>query len=336
MARLSINLLGWNHRQQIGPVIEAVLRQSYRDFELFYTDNASTDGSANFVRQHFPEVIVRQNTDNLGYTGGHNSFFEVATSELVMVLNPDALLHKEYLQHAVRGFDDPRVGSVTGKTYSSAPGVIPPVIDSTGNTIDRFRRGRDRGQHETDRGQYDQQTEVFGASGAIAMFRRRALEQVKMPVAGGRFEYFDEDFFAYWEDFDLSWRLRLMAWKCLFVPQAIVYHPRKASSNPGGYRKFISFVRHHRALSATIRRWNWRNHLFCIIKNDFGWPLLAGLPFIIARELAMMFYILIFEPGTLTAVPDFFKLLPKMLAKRQYIIEHKVVGSKEAGKWFKS
>ena len=332
MHKLNINLLGWNHKDQIGPVIESVLKQTFTDFELFYMDNASQDGSVDFVREHFPQVTIIANDRNLGYAGGHNKFFQMATSELVMVLNPDVQLTPEFLSCVVAAFDDPVVGAAGGKTLKS-PGS-PAIIDGTGIMIDKYRRGRDRGQGEEDRGQYDRVTHVFGCTGAAAIFRRRALEEAKLLVASNRYEYFDEDFFAYWEDMDLSWRLRLQGWECRFVPEALAYHPRKAASNPGGYKHFVSFVRHHRALPLRIRRWNWRNHLFCIIKNDFGAPLLRGLPFIALRELAILGYILIFEASTMGVVPEFFRLLPKMLEKRRYILSHKKITSEGAAKWF--
>lgn len=334
MSKISINLLGYNHRSTIGAAIESVLAQSFKDYEFIFTDNASSDGSAEFVRQKYPKVRIYQNPSNTGYAGGHNRFFESATSELVMVLNPDVVLEQDFLKNIVAIFDDAKVGAATGKMLRPGRSGLSPVLDGTGIVVTRSRRGRERGQMETDKGQYDDKKRVFGVSGTAAVYRRQALEQVAYTRPDGRKEFFDEDFFAYWEDLDLSWRLRLAGYECRFVPGARLQHERRASSSPGGYRKFFAFVRHHKDLPLSVRRWNWKNHLFCIVKNDFGWPLVRDLPLILMREIAMFFYILFFEPKTLGVVPDFFRQLPLMLKKRNFISSHRAVASNEVKKWF--
>jgi len=353
MAKLEINLLGWNHKAEIGKSIESVLRQTYSDFELIYTDNASTDGSVDFVKKIFPQINIIANSVNLGYAGAHNRFFRQSKSEFVMVLNPDVELDKNFLEEALKVFTDPKVAAVTGKM------LLPrtKILDGTGIVVSRSRRARERGQHEEDNGKYDNKLEVFGVSGTAAIYRNSALDAIKIPkllpladtsnkifllnkeglgeVYNKEFEYIDEDFFAYFDDMDLSWRFRLAGYKCKFTPKAIVYHSRKASSSTSGYNKVGEFIKHHKGLSQNIKRWNWKNHLFCIIKNDFGWPLWRDLPFILLRELAMFVFILVFETRTLGAVPQFFRELPVMLKKRQYIQSHRQVDSKVAGEWFK-
>lgn len=337
--KISINILGFNHRDLLEAAINSVLAQSFKDFELRYTDNASADGSAAWVKKTFPLLNVAANLKNLGYAGGHNQFFAESRSEFLMVLNPDVVLDKEFLAKAITAFDDLRVGAVSGKLLR--PSVAPAlpkrgmggVIDSCGIIINRSRRGRDRGQWEEDSGQYDEAHDIFGVSGAAAVFRRKVLEAVKIPNSTG-YEYFDHDFFAYWEDLDLSWRIKLAGYTCRFVPEAIAYHKRSAGKSRGGYLKLLDFIKHHRNLSPQVKRWNWRNHLFCIIKNDFGWPLWRDFIFIAGRELAMLLFILIFETRTLAEVPDFFRLLPKMLAKRRYMLSRKTVSAVVAGTWF--
>lgn len=318
MPKIRINLLGYNHRQIIGKAISSVLEQSYRDFEFFYMDNASSDGSLKYVKANFPDVKIIANEKNLGYAGGHNLFFLQSKSELVMVLNPDVILDKNFLENALKGFDDPQVAAVTGKMLQ--PGLN--ILDGTGIEVSRSRRAKERGQNEEDKGQYDDKPDVFGVSGTAAIYRREALEKVRMPrpvATKGSFEYFDEDFFAYFEDFDLSWRLRHAGYKCWYVPSAILYHSRAAGSSQGGYKKILSFISHHKKLPLKVKRWNWKNHLFCIVKNDFGLEFWKDLPFIFVREAAMFIFILIFETRTLGVLPEFFKDFFKMIRKRQYI-----------------
>lgn len=324
MPKVSINLLGWNHREIIGGAINSVLTQTYRDFELIYTDNASTDGSVDYVKKNFPQVKVVANQKNFGYAGGHNLFFSQAKSDYVMVLNPDVVLDRNFLQAVIPAFDNRKVAAVTGKMLR--PGSK--ILDGTGIMVSRSRRARERGQNEEDRGRYDGKPDVFGVSGTAAIYRREALEKVKTPRAGGGFEYFDEDFFAYFEDFDLSWRLRLAGYVCRYAPGAVLYHSREAASSPGGYKKIFAFIKHHHALPLKIKKWNWKNHLFCIIKNDSGRAFWRDLPFIFTRELAMFFFILIFETRTLSVLPQFFRQLPRMIQKRKYILSRKSASSR--------
>ncbi|MCL5435646.1 MAG: glycosyltransferase family 2 protein [Patescibacteria group bacterium] len=368
MPKLTINLLGYNHRDKIGAAIDSVLAQSFLDYELWYTDNASADGSASFVRENYPQVKIFENEKNFGYAGGHNSAFRACQSELVMVLNPDVVLDKDFLTNLLPVFSQPQVAAATGKLLKPRNSAQAPVLDGTGIVVSMTRRARERGQNKADNGQYDNSLSVFGVSGTAAVYRRAALEKVKLPKftlvsrsggTQGEFEsrpphpafghplpqgerekmnkvseYFDEDFFAYWEDFDLSWRLRSSGYACRFVPQAICYHERLAGSSPGGYKQVGSFIAHHRELPLKVKEWNWKNHLFCIVKNDFGWPFWLGLPFILCREFAMLVFILLFERETLKIWPQLLRQLPAMLKKRNLIKRRRTVNSTVAAKWF--
>ena len=331
MTVISINLLRWNSPwPEIRTCIEAILLSDFCDFELVYMENFNPDcGSlVNQVHEHFggdSRLRIVTAESNLGYAGGHNRFFAETDTELLMVLNPDAVVHSGFLRNIVKAFHDPRVGAVTGKMIKPCPTSSGErTLDGTGIVLSHNRRGYERGQLEIDRGQYDHQPRIFGVSGTAAVFRKSALEAIKL--AGS--EYFDTDFFAYWEDMDLSWRLRLRGYECVYVPEAIVEHPRAVGASKGGIWNFPEFVRHHRSFPLKVRQWNWRNHLFAIIKNDYGWFFYRDLPWIALRELAMLMFLICFMPDTLLAVPEFVRLLPKMLSKRRYIMEHIKVDSK--------
>ncbi len=337
MPKISINLLRWNTDwEDIKSVMDAVLAQDFDDFELIYSENADSNKLTllNQVEEVYgsnSKVRIVNNNGNLGYAGGHNKFFHETNSELLMVLNPDAILQPNFISEIVKVFQDKTVGAATGKMIKpekNAHGES--VIDGTGIIIFKSRRARERGQLEVDRGQYDEDRDVFGVSGTAAVYRKSALTEAVVLNK----EYFDPDFFAYWEDLDLSWRLRLAGYRVTYVPTAVVFHRRAVGASPGGYRKLITFVKHHSTFSLNVRRWNWRNHLFVIIKNDFGWNFWKSFPRILFREIAMLCYIVIFEPKTLGAVPVFFKLLPKMLKKRKMIQSARKVSSVEMERWF--
>ncbi|MDB4940084.1 MAG: hypothetical protein JWO40_509 [Candidatus Doudnabacteria bacterium] len=335
--KISINLLRWNTGwDDIKKVIDAVLAQDFKDYELVYSENADVDKPKLIeqIKENYPQnpkIRIVDNAGNLGFAGGQNKFFQTTDTELLMLINPDAYLASNFLTEIVKAFEDPKVGFATGKMLKpelNEKGQR--IIDGTGIIIYKSRRARERGQLEVDYGQYDNQKDVFGVSGSAVVYRKSALEAVKIL----KNEYFDPDFFAYWEDLDLSWRLRLQGYQAKYVPSAVVYHTRAVGVSAGGYKKVRAFVKHHAKFSLNVRRWNWRNHLFTIIKNDFGWNFWKSSPRILFRELAMFGYILVFEPRTLSAVPDFVRLLPKMLQKRKIIQSQRTVTSKQMEGWF--
>lgn len=336
MNKISINLLGYrSDLDVISKAIDSVLAQSFQDFVLYYSENDSlTKSILPDIREKYannPKVRIVDNKENLGYAGGHNKFFSEADTELVMVLNPDAILEKDFLLNIIPLFENKKVAMATGKMLKPEPDANGNrILDGTGIVVYRTRRGKERGQTEIDRGQYDNDPYVFGVSGTAAVYRRSALEEVKIGS-----EYFDHDFFAYWEDLDLSWRLKLAGYIAKYEPKAIVYHQRVAGSYKYGYKNPIGFAMHHAKLSGNVRRWNWRNHLFCIIKNDFGWAFVRDFPAIFFRELAMAVYITLVEPKTWGILPSFFELLPKMLRKRKVIQSRRKVTQHEAEHWFK-
>ncbi|MEK7651867.1 MAG: glycosyltransferase family 2 protein [Patescibacteria group bacterium] len=337
MTKVSINLLNYSTPwEEIKKCLEHALSQDFDDFEVYYMENAShgNDNHVNEVKAEFgsnPRLKVIDNKGNLGYADGHNKFFKNINSELLMVLNPDALLEPTFVSEIIKVFENPLVGAATGKMLK--PGKTEQgkeILDGTGIIISKSRRGKERGQLEIDEGQYDSLRDIFGVSGTAAVFRKTALESVKIL----NHEYYDPDFFAYWEDLDLSWRMRLQGWQIQYMPSARVYHPRAVGASPGGLKRFVTFVKHHRSFSLNIRRWNWRNHLFAIIKNDFGWNFWKATPLIFIRELSMAIFITVFSFSTWSVLPEFFKLLPKMFVKRRIIQSRRKVSSKEMEKWF--
>jgi GT2 family glycosyltransferase len=314
--------------------IHAALNQNFEDYTVTLTENGSNDSIEDALIASFgahPKFRFADNRQNLGFAGANNKFFLTAKSEFVMPLNPDTVMPPDYLSTLLKVFIDPSVAAAEGKMLKPDP--LPDgswVLDGTGMTISRARRARERGQLEKDTTQYDSARDIFGVSATAAAYRMSALENIKF----GQFEYFDEDFFTYWEDLDLSWRLRLAGFRCSYVPEAEIYHSRFAGQSKSGFLKPAEFTRHIKRLPLRVVYWDWRNHLFSIIKNDFGWSFLRDSPFIITREVALFFYLLIIEPKLIRGLPEFFKLLPRMLTKRKEIHRKRAVSSREMQRWF--
>src|SRR6266702_2689379 len=189
MTKISINLLRWSTPwEEIQRCIAAVLNSEFKDFGLTYTENPHVSALSlmdEVKRQFGHDVRIRaiRNEHNAGYAGAHNQFFAETESELLMVLNPDAIIAPSFLQNIVKAFSDPRVGAATGKMLK--PEVLngdqnEKILDGTGIEIYGSRRARERGQLERDHGQYDRDRTVFGVSGTAAAYRKSALERVRL------------------------------------------------------------------------------------------------------------------------------------------------------------
>ncbi|MDR3643116.1 MAG: glycosyltransferase family 2 protein [Candidatus Doudnabacteria bacterium] len=325
MSQVTIVQVIYNSRKFIKPVFSAIFEQTFKDFNVAAVISGNEDGGKEFLKEKFPQVEIFDPGYNIGFAAGHNLVFEKYQSDFFQLVNPDFVMQPDYMEKMLSAFNDPRVGAATGRLYhldadviassgfpisnrwANAKGQMPDVLDTTGLVFSKSGRVRDRGQHETDLGQYNSDTLVAGVCAAGAMYRRTAIESVKEPTG-----YFDSDFHTTYEDVDLSWRLANRGWKNIFVPDAIGYHARGAAGTIGGYKKVFSFIKYHKKLNPLIRQLSFRNHIFTYVKNS---PYFY--PQFFVREFFMFLYILLFEPGTLKILPSMIKLLPKMWRKRK-------------------
>jgi GT2 family glycosyltransferase len=210
-------IVSYNGRQHLENCLRAVQAQQDVTFECILVDNGSTDGSAAFVRERFPWVKVVESDKNLGFAGGNNRGAAEARGGFLAFLNNDTRAEPTWLsalRDGLGGASD--VGVVTSRiVYMDDP----MRLDSAGDGFTRaggaFKHG-----HGAPANGYAERREVFGACGAACLLRRAVYEEV-----GG----FDEDFFASHEDVDLSYRLRLRGYRCLYVPEAVVLHAGSAT-----------------------------------------------------------------------------------------------------------
>jgi GT2 family glycosyltransferase len=228
------------------PCLESVRRQQVRGgCEVLVVDNGSTDGSQDLIRREFPDCTLLEAGRNLGFAGGNNLGLRAGIGEYLVLLNNDTAVRPGWLQALIDAAEsDPEVGAVTAKLlYAGRPGTI----QSAGTELHEDGGGGDRGSGEIDDGQYNRLEEVFGLNGASALLCRRALEDVGL---------LDEAFFMYYEDTDLSWRLRLRGWKILYQPAAEVYHVHAASSRE--WSPFFTFHADRNRLLMLLKNARWR------------------------------------------------------------------------------
>lgn len=314
---VSAAVLNFNGGQMVLDCLASLAAQQPVCAQIICVDNGSTDGSAGAVESKFPEVRVVRLPRNLGFAGGMNRAIAETTGDLVALINLDITLAPDYLAQCARRFEsDEKLGGVTGKLYRPDP-VDPPILDTTGHTVYRNRRAVDRGEREPDAGQYDSSTALFSICGAAPVYRRAMLEDVALDG-----EYFDEDFFAYFEDFDLAWRAQLRGWGFAYVPGATGRHHRGGSEGKA---------------STFILSCNHRNRLLVMLRNDHPAAFLRHLPGIAYTELRATLHMLSLRPAALAkAWADFFRLLPRQLGRRRRIQAGRRVGWRELEPWFEA
>jgi GT2 family glycosyltransferase len=316
LGKVSVIVVIYNAKKYIKPMFDSVFGQTHKDLEVIAVINGNEDGSKELIAQNYPQVSILEPGAN-NWCASNNLGIRSSSGEFVQLVNQDVILEPDYIEKLVRAFDAKKVGAATGKLlrYDFEKMQKTKIIDSTGVTMSKSGRGRDRGQLEEDRGQYDNQTNVFGVSGAAPMFRRSALYEIEY-CENYKCEFLDEDLVMYWDDVDLSWRLRNRGYEIVYVPTAVAFHGRTAGQAEKGYLHLFKFVQHHQKLSKQILKLNYKNHIFTYIKNSRYIH-----PLFILRELAMLGYILIFETSTLKVIPEMLKLWPKMMRKRKFILQ---------------
>jgi len=325
---VSINILTYNGQDLIEPCLNSVLKQTYKNFEVLVIDNASDDETLKRAK-NFPVKTI-ENKKNLGFSAGHNIGIKQSRGGYVLCLNQDIVLDKDFLKHIVEIMEkDDKIGSVQCKLLKIRDINRPKskTIDHTGLVILKNRRVIARGQGERDKKQYKAE-EVFGVDGAAPIYRRKALEDIKIND-----EYFDEDFFAYKEDVDLAWRLRLYGWKAVYQPKAVAYHLRTAGER--AVKNYISIAKERRKLSKFAKFYSFKNDRLMRIKNELPDLFLRDILYIIIKEIGAWAYVLIFERYTWKAIKSLIKQIPKARKKREIIMAKKRVEVKAMGKWFK-
>lgn len=217
---VAVVIPSWNGEAHLRQCLDSVEAQSLKP-HIIVVDNGSIDSSVDIVRQHYPDVELIVHTENKGYAGGVNPGFRLAIErnyDYVAPFNNDAVADEHWLRNLVRSLESrPDYGAAMCKLL----GEDGSSLDSSGDYYTVWGLPYPRGRGETDVSKYDTSTEIFAASGGASLYRVSMLEQVGL---------LDEDFFAYYEDVDLSFRAQWMGWKVVYVPESLVYH---ATSSTG-------------------------------------------------------------------------------------------------------
>jgi len=287
---VTIIIVTRNHREHLEDCLNSVMNLDYPHVEVILADNASTDGTPDFVQQKFPSVKVLRLDKNFGFAEGNNIAIKQAKGDFIFLLNPDTKIDPECINKLLEVMQgDEGIGICMAKMLMFNE---PSVINSTGIVANSVLQGRDRGAWELDVGQYDRDVQILGACGG-AMFIRRALFE--------KIGFLDSRYFAYYEDFDFSIRARLAGYRVIFAPQAVVYHKYRP------FRKDIlnEYIDHRNRLrmmlknmSFPILRWMLPKSLYSDIKSIYR-HLRRKKPGLAFYRLKALIWNLIILPDTL-------------------------------------
>jgi GT2 family glycosyltransferase len=220
--RVVVVILNWNGKQYLEPCLHSVFSQKYQDLAVILVDNGSSDGSLDLVRTCFPQVRIIENKENRGFAAANNQAIRASASEFIATLNNDTEVEPGWLEALVQAMDtDSRIGMCASKMMLADRRD---VVESAGIAVDKA--GISWGIREESTSHLDEVKSqfVFGPCAGAALYRRSMLDDIGL---------FDEDFFAYLEDVDLAWRAQWADWKCVYVPEAVVYHVHSATGKEG-------------------------------------------------------------------------------------------------------
>lgn len=257
-------VINYNGEKFIGRCLESIKKQSYKNFEIILVDNGSSDGSLEIAKSFADELEIEiiKNSENLGFAKAANQGIKRADSELVALVNNDAFLDERWLEEIAKACKNDDSAGIFASKILFPDGRI----NSAGHIIYRGLAVMERGFFEKDSGQYDFDCYVAGACAAAAAYRRELFDEIG---------FFDEDYFMYNEDVDLSLRAILFGWKIRFVPRAVAWHLHSAST---GFLSDFSVY------------YNSRNWVWSILKNIPTKVLLKEMPFFLLRNLTSVAY----------------------------------------------
>ena len=245
--KIAIVILNWNGEVLLERFLPSVVRYS-ANAEIYVADNASTDGSIDFLKNNFPEIQIVQNSTNGGFAKGYNEALQHVDADIYCLLNSDVEVTEGWLEPIIEGF----------KTIENVSIIQPKILDllkkdhfeyagAGGGFIDRlgypFCRGRIFQALEKDEGQYNDTREIFWATGACMFVKSEVFKNL-----GG----FDSDYFAHQEEVDFCWRAKNQGLKVFYIGSSVVYHLGGSTlSNMNPKKTYLNF----------------RNSLFSITKN---------------------------------------------------------------------
>ncbi|MDD2983233.1 MAG: glycosyltransferase family 2 protein [Crocinitomicaceae bacterium] len=302
MNQIAIVILNWNGKDFLDKFLPSVLKYS-GDARIVVADNASSDDSVSFLKEHYPSVELVINDSNGGFAKGYNDALKQIKSSYYLLLNSDVEVTEGWLNPLMNVMKDPKVAGCQPKVLSYQDKNRFEHAGACGGFLDHnyypFCRGRIFEKTEMDTNQYDHEMEVFWTSGACMLIRSEVFHQVNG---------FDEDFFAHMEEIDMCWRIKRLGHTFKIVPSSKVYHVG------GGTLSYFSPKKTYL---------NFRNSLYMITKNHEGLLFFKLFYRGVLDGMAAFMFLLSGKPNHFMAVfkahTAFYGKLSTMLSRRKIL-----------------
>ena len=303
--KVSIIITNHNAHRWLAECFASLRRQTYRNFEVIFVDNHSSDESIAFVQANYPETIIVRNERDEGFASGNNIGVRHARGEFVLLLNTDTKVTDTFLDDLLFSFREiPKLGCVQPKLFWL---YDPQKLDSCGSyfTMTGFLQHVGNRQ-QAELPEYNAAFPVLSVKGACMMFRKSLLEKT-----GG---LFDDDYYCYFEETDFCFRVWLAGYECWYYPKASIYH---AMGGVTGLQMPNARIQYH----------SFKNRLTTYLKNLSPWTLVRMLPLHLALNIATSSALLVgAQPRNALAICKalFYALahLPSTLKKRSFVQQH--------------
>lgn len=302
MKKIAVVILNWNGAKLLEQFLPSVVHYS-DEAKIYVIDNASTDSSIAILKAQFPSVTIIQNEGNYGFAKGYNVGLQNIEEEYYVLVNSDIEVTKNWLVPILSIFDNessvgiiqPKILDYKNKDYFEYAGAAGGFIDQFGYP---YCRGRIFETIEKDSGQYNDEVDIFWASGACFFIRKEVYQKLNG---------FDDDFFAHQEEIDLCWRAFNLGYKAKYTFKSTVYHVGGATLNESNPKKtFLNFRNSLLMLTKNLPE----NKLVSILFTRLILDGLAGIQFIFKGKFVHFWAII-------KAHFSFYSLINKTLKKRK-------------------
>lgn len=306
---ISAVVVSFNSGRFLAQNLDSLFRQTHAFKQVIVVDNGSSDDSAAVINA-YPAVEKIVSGSNLGYAAAANLGIRRATADLVLVANADIYLADDF-NHQVTAFF--RTNPQTALLSPLIMRFDRQTVDSAGQTYSAALYPRELGFNQKLAQRHTKAGDVFSVCGAVTVFSQWGLERLKIGI-----EYYDEDFFMFWEDFDIGWRASLLGLKVCYAPQAVAYHFRSATLKKSWLSRFSLAL----SRPAPLRFHLVKNRYLTLIKNfrlnRFWW----ALPFILFKDLLWVGVLTITTPKIIIALPAAGAVFKRAFKKRRQLQKH--------------
>lgn len=333
--KVAIIIVNWNGKRLLKNCLDAVFKQTYKNFDVYFVDNGSVDNSVKFVKHNFPKTKIIQLNKNYGFAKGNNEgikeAFKDKNIEYIVCLNNDTIVNKNWLKELIKTAEkDEKIGMVSSKAY-----FLDGKIQNAGLSLENALQINRLGSLSIGYGLEDnnpklkKDIEIFAAYGAAPLYKREMLEELYNQDG----EFFDEDFFSCAEDSDLCFRARLLGWNCYLSANAKLKHLHSQTEGLASpFKAYYSERNNNLMAIKNLPFWRLIRFFLENIKLKFSYVTKKNKSVQKLKGnigIMKMLWILI------KAHLVFFILIPKFLIKRWKIQSEKKVSNKEINSWFK-